>query len=88
MYVYLAVDVCTYDLLHIAIYPYCSRASAKAFLVALRVKGYPPGVIVTDLREDYGPVIGEVFPGAEHHECIFHAEQAVGRMWREVYGKE
>jgi transposase-like protein len=74
----------TYDLLHIAIDPYCSRARAQAFLRALRVQGYPPGVIVTDLREDYGPVIGEVFPGAEHHECIFHAEQAMGRMLRDV----
>ncbi len=52
MYVYLAVDVCTYDLLPIAIYPYCSRARAKAFLLVWRVKGYHPQVIVTDLRED------------------------------------
>jgi hypothetical protein len=50
--VYLAVDVWTYDLLPIAIYPYCSRARAKAFLRALRAQGYPPGVMVTDLRED------------------------------------
>jgi len=88
MYVYLAVDVYTYDLLHIAIYPYCTQKSAQAFLLALRAKGYHPAVIVTDLREDYGPVIAAVFPRAEHHECIFHFEQAVGRMLREVYGKD
>ena len=88
MYVYLAVDVYTYDLLHIALYLYCTRASAQAFLLELRGKGYHPGVIVTDLREDYGPAIAAVFPQAEHHECIFHAEQAVGRVLREVYGKD
>lgn len=88
MYVYAAVDVYTYDLLHIAIYPYCTRASAQAFLLALRAKGYHPRVLVTDLREDYGPAIAAVYPGAEHHECIFHAEQAVGRMLRQIYGKD
>jgi transposase-like protein len=32
MYVYFAVDVYTYDLLHIAIYPHNDQASAHAFL--------------------------------------------------------
>ena len=36
MYVYLAVDVWTYDLLHIAIYPNNDQDSAAAFLLALR----------------------------------------------------
>jgi len=57
MYVYLAVDVWTYDLLHIEIYAYNNDDSAQAFLLALRAKGYHPQVIVTDLRRDYGPVI-------------------------------
>jgi hypothetical protein len=86
MYVYVAVDEVTADLLHIAIYPHCTRASAKAFLLALRAKGYHPEVVVTDLREDYGPVLAEVLPWAEHHECLFHADQAVGRGLRKVYG--
>ena len=68
MYVYLAVDAWTYDLLHIEIYPYNNDDSAKAFLLALRAKGYHPKVIVTDLRQDYGPVITLVFPAAIHHE--------------------
>jgi len=77
MYVYFAVDVYTYDLLHIAIYPYNNRESAQAFLLALRAKGYHPKVIVTDLRQDYGPLVAQVFPKARHHECIFHALQNV-----------
>ncbi len=35
MYVYLAVDVYTYDLLHIAIFPYLGKDSARAFLLEL-----------------------------------------------------
>jgi hypothetical protein len=38
-----------------------------------------PRVIVTDLRRDYAPLIVQVFPTAQHHECIFHSEQEVSR---------
>jgi transposase-like protein len=88
MYVYVAVDVYTYDLLHIAIYPHIGSASARAFLLALKAKGYRPQVIVTDLNQDYAAVIAAVFPTAEHHECVFHALQAWHRQLREVYGKD
>jgi len=80
------VDAYTYDLLHIAIYPYCDQDSAHAFLLALRAKGYHPRVIVTDLRVDYSGVIARVFPHAQHHECIFHALQNVQDYCKEVYG--
>jgi transposase-like protein len=88
MYVYVAVDVYSYDLLHIAIFPHVGSDSAHAFLLALRAKGYRPHVIVTDLNQDYGAVIATVFPQAEHHECVFHALQAWHRQLREVYGKD
>lgn len=88
MYVYFAVDVYTYDLLHIAIFPYDNSDSARAFLLELRAKGYRPSVMVTDLRQDYGEVIAAVFPKAEHHECVFHALQTWGRQLRKVYGAD
>jgi len=88
MYVYLAVDVYTYDLLHIAIYAHNDKANALAFLLALRAKGYQPRVVVTDLRRDYGGDIVRVFPQASHHECIFHALQDVGRTCRKLYGAD
>lgn len=87
MYLYFAVDVYSYDLLHIALYPYNNQQSAQTFLLALRAKGYRPRVVVTDLRQDYGPVIAAVFPKAEHHECIFHALQNVQGYVKEVYGR-
>jgi len=86
MYVYLAVDCYTYDLLHIELYPYNTKDSAKAFLLTLRAKGYHPRVVVTDLRVDYGPLIAQVFSKATHHECIFHALQEAHKHIKEVYG--
>jgi transposase-like protein len=86
MYVSFAVDVYTYDLLHIALYPYNNKDSARAFLLALRAKGYHPQVIVTDLRRDYGPLIAQVYPKARHHQCLFHALQEVQEQVKEVYG--
>ena len=88
MYVYLAADVWTYDLLYIALYPNNDQVSAEAFLLALRAKGYHPQVIVTDLRQDYGPVIAQVFPQAIHHECIFHALQQAQRHVKDAYGAD
>jgi transposase-like protein len=88
MYVYVAVDCYTYDLLHIELYPYNTKESAHAFLLALRAKGYRPRVIVTDMRVDYGGVIAQVFPQAVHHECIFHALQQVHKHFKEIYGRD
>lgn len=88
MYVYLAVDVYTYDLLHIAIYAHNTKPAARTFLLALKAKGYSPHVIVTDLRVDYGSVVAETFPQATHHECIFHALQWWSKQFKEVYGND
>ena len=88
MYVYLAVDVYTYDLLHLAIYAHNDKTNAQTFLLALRAKGYQPRVIVTDLRRDYGNDIARVFPKAIHHECIFHALHDIGLTCRKIYGPD
>ncbi len=86
MYVYFAVDCYTYDLLHIEIYPYNTQQSARAFLLALRAKGYRPRVIVTDMRVDYRGLVAQVFPQAVHHECLFHALQQVRQYAKAAYG--
>ena len=70
--------------MHIAIYAYNNDDSAQAFLLALRAKGYHPQVIVTDLRQDYGPVIERVFPQAVQHLCVFHALQDVQKHIKAV----
>jgi len=88
MYVYLAVDVYSYDLLHIDIYPYNGKKEAHAFLQALKAKGYQPQVIVTDMNQDYDEPVRIVFPQATHHECVFHALQWAQRRIKEVYGSD
>jgi hypothetical protein len=88
MYVYIAVDVYTYDLLHIDIYPYNGKHEARAFLQALKAKGYQPRVIVTDMNQDYDEPIAMVFPEATHHECVFHALQWAQRRIKDVYGSD
>jgi hypothetical protein len=88
MYVYVAVDVYTYDLLHIALYARNTAHSTRAFLFALQAKGYRPRVIVTDLRPEYGPAIAKVFGQARHHECIFHALQWAHRQLKDTYGAD
>jgi hypothetical protein len=88
MYVYIAVDVYTYDLLHIDIYPYNGKHEARAFLQALKAKGYRPQVIVTDMNQDYDEPIAMVFPKATHHECVFHASQWAQRRIKEIYGSD
>ena len=88
MYVYFAVDMYTYDLLHIAIFPHNDLRSAQAFLFALRAKVYHPSVLVTDLRRNYGAAIGPVFPQARHHECLFHALRDLSKMFEDIYGKQ
>jgi hypothetical protein len=86
MYVYLAVDIYTYDLLHIAIYQHNSAHSTYTFLLALKAKGYKPKVIVTDLRREYRTAIAVLFDQARHHECIFHALQWTHRQLKQIFG--
>jgi hypothetical protein len=86
MYVYMAVDVFTYDLLHIDIFPYNGKTEARTFLQALKAKGYCPQIVITDMCQDYDEPIRVVFPGAVHHECVFHALQWAQRLVKDVYG--
>lgn len=87
MYVYVAVDVYSYDMLHVAIYSVRGTNSARAFLLALRAKGYVPQIIVTDLCPNDDRAIPAVFPYAIHHQCIFHALHAWHTQMRDAYGK-
>jgi transposase-like protein len=88
MYVYVAVDVHTLDLLHINIFPNLGKDSARTFLLELRAKGYHPRVIVTDMNQDYTEPLQAVFPKAIHHECVFHALQYWHGCFKEAFGRD
>ncbi|MGQ9599246.1 MAG: hypothetical protein ACUVWZ_07490 [Anaerolineae bacterium] len=49
---------------------------------------YYPKVIVADLSRDYGSVIALVFPKAQRHERLFHAEQESSRYLRDALGRD
>jgi hypothetical protein len=78
MYVYLAVDVYTYDLLHIAIYAHNDKDNALAFLLALRAKGYRPRVVVT--RFAYGKTMAAISPASFPRPSITSAFSTPYRM--------
>jgi transposase-like protein len=88
MYVYVAVDVHTLDLLHIDIFPNLGKDSARTFLLELRAKGYHPRVIITDMNQDYAEPLAAVFPHAMHHQCVFHALQYWHRSFKRLFGRD
>ena len=86
-YAYFAVDVYSYDLLALKLYPEHNDEAARLILLELKAKGVRPRVVVTDLDPAYGRVLPQVFPGAVHHECIFHALQNASAQMTRIYGR-
>lgn len=86
-YAYFAVDVYSYDLLALELYPQHNDQAVRLFLLELKAKGLRPRVIVTDLDPAYGRILPHIFPRAVHHECIFHAIQNAQRQLTQVYGR-
>jgi len=86
-YAYFAIDVYSYDLLALQLYPEHNDEAARLILLELKAKGLRPRVVVTDLDPAYGRVLPQVFPSAVHHECIFHALQNASAQLTRVYGR-
>ena len=84
-YASFAVDVYSYDILALEIYPQHNDHAVRLFLLELKAKGIYPRVVVTDLDPAYGRMLPKVFPRAVHHECIFHALQNASRQLNEAY---
>lgn len=87
-YAYFAVDVYSYDLLALELYPQHNDQAVHLLLLELKAQGLSPRVVVTDLDPAYTRVLPHVFPRAVHHECIFHAIQNALRQLTEVYGRD
>ena len=86
-YAYFAVDVYSYDILALELYPQHNDQAVHLLLLELKAKGVYPRVVVTDLDPAYGRMLPKVFPRAVHHECIFHALQNASRQLNEAYGR-
>ena len=86
-YAYFAVDVYSYDLLALELYPQHNDQAVRLILLELKTRGVQPRVVVTDLDPAYGRLLPQVFPRAVHHECIFHAIQNAHSQLTQVYGR-
>ena len=87
VYLFIAIDPWSYDLLHADVYPTRTADCARAFLMGLKANGVvTPRAIVTDLWGPYETVIPDIYPGAAHHQCVFHAEQATSTLMRDKLG--
>jgi transposase-like protein len=86
-YAYFAVDVYSYDILALELYPQHNDQAVHLLLLELKAKGVDPRVVVTDLDPAYGHMLPIVFPKAVHHECIFHAIQNAFAQLTRVYGR-
>jgi hypothetical protein len=86
-YAYFAIDVYSYDLLALELYPDHNDEAVRLILLELKAKGMRPRVVVSDLDPAYGRILPQVFPNAVHHECIFHALQFWSSQMTKVYGR-
>ncbi len=86
-YAYFAIDVYSYDLLALELYPEHNDEAVRLILLELKAKGIRPHVVVSDLDPAYGRILPQVFPNAVHHECIFHALQNASMQMTRVYGR-
>jgi len=86
-YAYFAIDVYSYDLLALELYPEHNDEAVRLILFELKAKGIRPRVVVSDLDPAYGRILPQVFPNAVHHECIFHALQNASMQMTRVYGR-
>lgn len=86
-YAYFAVDVYSYDILALELYPQHNDQAVHLLLLELKAKGVSPRIVVTDLDPAYGRMLPKVFPQAIHHECIFHAIQNALMQLTRAYGR-
>lgn len=85
-FAYFAIDVYSYDILALELYPDHNDEAVRLILLELKAKGIRPRVVVSDLDPAYGRMVPLVFPSAVHHECIFHAIQFWLSQMTKVYG--
>jgi hypothetical protein len=87
-YAYFAIDIYSYDLLALELYPQHNDDAVRLILLELKAKGVQPRVVVSDLDPAYGRMLPLAFPNAVHHECIFHALKDWSAQLTKIYGRD
>ncbi len=52
------------------------------------LQGQNVSVSRRQVRQYYGSVLAQVFPKAQHHECLFHALQDISRYQQTTWGRD
>ena len=82
-YVFTAVGAEINDLLAIEVFQQKSKEAMRTFLLWLKLLGYRPRSITTDLLMGYEGVVKEIFPDSYYNQCVLHAERDAKRIVRE-----
>ncbi len=82
-YVFTAVGTKVGDLLAVDLFHHKNREAMKTFLMQLKVMGFRPKSITTDLLLGYEGVVAEVFPDCLYNQCVLHAGRDARRIIRQ-----
>ena len=82
-YLFTAVGAKINDLVGKELFAEKGKAAMRTFLLWLKLLGYRPRSITTDLLMGYESVVKEIFPGSYYNQCILHAERDAKRIVRE-----
>jgi len=85
-YAFTAVGTKVADLFAFDLFYQKEKEAFRTFLLYLKLLGFRPKIITTDLLIAYENVIKEVFPDCYHHQCVLHAERDAKRLVRVALG--
>ena len=79
-YVFKAVGEKTSDLIAIDLFHQKDKICIKAFLVSLKMAGFNPYSITTDLLLGYENIVKKIFPESIYNNCVLHAERDAKKL--------
>ena len=79
-YVFTAVGAETSDLIAIELYHQKDKTCIEAFLVSLKMAGFNPYSITTDMLLGYENVVKKIFPDSIYNNCALHAERDAKKL--------
>lgn len=82
-YVFTGVGAKINDLLAVELFFHKGKEAMRTFLLWIKLLGYRPKSITTDLLMGYENVVKEIFPNCYYNQCILHAERDAKRIVRE-----
>ena len=81
-YIFTAVGARVTDLLSVELFFHKDKQAMRTFLYQLKVLGFRPESITTDLLMGYESVVKEVFPDCLYLQCVLHAGRDAKRIVR------